>query len=75
MLLEFQLELIKLNKNRQIRVATAVKKLEQHLFSGSHIVTVHPYGSSGGYTLLFLIEDRLKDNMNASLFSLVLYFI
>ncbi|CAF5009680.1 unnamed protein product, partial [Rotaria sp. Silwood1] len=32
MLLEFQLELIKLNKNRQIRVATAVKKLEQHLF-------------------------------------------
>ena len=31
-LLESQLELLKLNQDRQIRVATAVRKIQQHLF-------------------------------------------
>lgn len=31
-LLESQLKLLKLNQNRQIRVATAVRKIQQHLF-------------------------------------------
>ena len=31
-LLESQLELLKLNQDRQVRVATAVRKIQQHLF-------------------------------------------
>ena len=31
-LLESQLELLRLNQDRQVRVATAVRKMQQHLF-------------------------------------------
>ncbi len=31
-ILESQLELLKLNQDRQVRVATAVRKIQQHLF-------------------------------------------
>lgn len=36
-LLESQLELLKLNQDRQVRVATAVRKIQQHLFRYSSL--------------------------------------